>query len=230
MQVFRPYRSALARYPLSRQGPLPPAVTSSSDSLSEVNTDAVSRMGLASWVAQRRGVDVNKRLCKAEAGGGRCHDRTCKCVHIASFVPTGMSTRSETFSTYLHPGRRSQAIRAARINLRSHRRLLPSRATQPRSPQNTVGNSESRSVYPTALLLTTTAQVAHAGRHGRHLPNRPRISLALHASGHVATVSSRPLLGQLYSMQMQTRCYVNARSMREKWCETTCDVWLGRGG
>ena len=178
--MFRPYHSALARYPLSRQGPRPPAVTSSSDSLSEANTDAVSRMGLASWVAQRRGVDVNKRLCKAEAGGGRCHDRTCKCVHIASFVPTGMS---DSFRDVFYlSGRHSQATRAARINLRSHRRLLPSRATQPRSPQNTVASSVSRSVYSTALLLSTAAQVAHAGGHGRHRRTGLASFSPLHAS------------------------------------------------
>ena len=184
MQVFRPYHSALARYPLSRQGPLPPAVTSSEDALSANHTDTVSKMGLASWVAQRRGVDVNKRLCKAEAGGGRCHDRTCKCVHIASFVPTGMSAPvPRLFASEGRPTFASEQPERRALSLRSHRRLLPSRATQPRSPQNTIGSLVSRSVYPTALLLTAAASPMHPPRSTVPTGNA---SLASPVSGHFA--------------------------------------------
>ncbi|GAA6052847.1 hypothetical protein JCM3770_006279 [Rhodotorula araucariae] len=77
-EVFRPYTSSLARYPLIRA--LPPA--------SDVTPHDAGNAGLASWVARKRGVDSNKRLCKAEAGGGRCHDDKCKSTHVASFVPT----------------------------------------------------------------------------------------------------------------------------------------------
>lgn len=202
--MFRPYHSALARYPLSRQGPLPPAVTSSSDSLSEANTDAVSRMGLASWVAQRRGVDVNKRLCKAEAGGGRCHDRTCKCVHIASFVPTGMSTLSETnfslsasrstfasklelrASTYARTGafsphaRRSRGVRRIQSTIRCFVVCIRLQCCSPRLRKSPMQ----------AAAVDIAESASRLSRLYTHL-------------SPVATISSRPLLGHVYYMQMR---------------------------
>ncbi|GJN94084.1 hypothetical protein Rhopal_007148-T1 [Rhodotorula paludigena] len=85
-QVFRPYTSSLARYPLCRASALPASVSTAEEG-SAANHEA-GNAGIASWVARKRGIDSNKRLCKAEAGGGRCHDDKCKSVHLASFVPT----------------------------------------------------------------------------------------------------------------------------------------------
>lgn len=53
------------------------------------SADGTGNAGLASWVARKRGVDTSKRLCKAEAGGGKCHDDKCRSVHVSSFEPTG---------------------------------------------------------------------------------------------------------------------------------------------
>ncbi|GAA5927098.1 hypothetical protein JCM3775_002446 [Rhodotorula graminis] len=83
-EVFRPYASSLARFPLIRASAAGPDSASSSSSAAEGTGNA----GLASWVARKHGVDTSKRLCKAEAGGGTCHDAKCRSVHVASFEPT----------------------------------------------------------------------------------------------------------------------------------------------
>lgn len=74
---------------------------------------------------------MNKRLCKAEAGGGRCHDKTCKCVHIASFLPTGMSTPlPASLACALARPFTGRSTRGHQLT--SARRLLPALPTQPR--------------------------------------------------------------------------------------------------
>ncbi|GAA5839855.1 hypothetical protein JCM9279_005189 [Rhodotorula babjevae] len=81
--VFRPYTSSLARFPLIRASAADPDPAGSSSS-----ADDAGNAGLASWVARKHGVNASKRLCKAEAGGGKCHDAKCRSVHAASFEPT----------------------------------------------------------------------------------------------------------------------------------------------
>ncbi|CDR49678.1 RHTO0S29e01376g1_1 [Rhodotorula toruloides] len=92
--LFRPYQSSLSRYPLCRASAASDSASIRSTSLApaaDVPAPAPAesgKAGIASWVARKRGVDTSRRLCKAEAGGGRCHDTKCKSLHISSFVPT----------------------------------------------------------------------------------------------------------------------------------------------
>ncbi|GAA5877050.1 hypothetical protein JCM8547_007293 [Rhodosporidiobolus lusitaniae] len=98
LQVFRPYQSSLSRFPLCRASALPTTAipeTASTTATSaaaldspEFDTNSLGSAGVASWTARKHGVDTSKRLCKAEANGGKCLDRSCKSVHIAQFVPT----------------------------------------------------------------------------------------------------------------------------------------------
>ncbi|BGP03761.1 hypothetical protein NBRC10513v2_007495 [Rhodotorula toruloides] len=90
--LFRPYQSSLSRYPLCRASAASdsasiPSFAPSADVPAPAPADS-GKAGIASWVARKRGVDTSRRLCKAEAGGGRCHDTKCKSLHISSFVPT----------------------------------------------------------------------------------------------------------------------------------------------
>ncbi|BGP11659.1 hypothetical protein JCM10049v2_007571 [Rhodotorula toruloides] len=93
-ELFRPYQSSLSRYPLCRASAASDSASIRSTSLApaaDVPAPAPAesgKAGIASWVARKRGVDTSRRLCKAEAGGGRCHDTKCKSLHISSFVPT----------------------------------------------------------------------------------------------------------------------------------------------
>ncbi|BGP35648.1 hypothetical protein JCM10296v2_007492 [Rhodotorula toruloides] len=91
-ELFRPYQSSLSRYPLCRASAASdsasiPSFTPSADVPAPAPAES-GKAGIASWVARKRGVDTSRRLCKAEAGGGRCHDTKCKSLHISSFVPT----------------------------------------------------------------------------------------------------------------------------------------------
>ncbi|TNY21530.1 RNA binding protein [Rhodotorula diobovata] len=86
--VFRPYASSLARFPLIRASATAPDMDATGDGGGLASADGTGNAGLASWVARKRGVDTSKRLCKAEAGGGKCHDDKCRSVHVSSFEPT----------------------------------------------------------------------------------------------------------------------------------------------
>ncbi|ORY82909.1 hypothetical protein BCR35DRAFT_303534 [Leucosporidium creatinivorum] len=94
--AFTPYESSLARFPLCRPQPSPSSLPASSASphaasvssaaSSSLDTSKTGVAGISTFVAHKRGVDASKRLCRAEASGGTCHETNCKSVHLASFL------------------------------------------------------------------------------------------------------------------------------------------------
>ncbi|BGP20476.1 hypothetical protein JCM10213v2_008637 [Rhodosporidiobolus nylandii] len=50
--------------------------------------NSLGSAGVASWAARKHAVDPGKRLCKAEASGGKCLDAKCKSVHARDFEVT----------------------------------------------------------------------------------------------------------------------------------------------
>ncbi|GAA5954014.1 hypothetical protein JCM10213_002270 [Rhodosporidiobolus nylandii] len=102
-EVFRPYQSSLSRFPLCRASASsdPSSTTSTISSSSSASADATAFLlsssqlanslgsaGVASWAARKHAVDPGKRLCKAEASGGKCLDAKCKSVHARDFEVT----------------------------------------------------------------------------------------------------------------------------------------------
>jgi hypothetical protein len=99
-QTFKAYESSLSRFPLLPS--FSPFSSTSTSSMPGANA-STTNMGVAgveSWVARKRGVDVSRRLCRAETAGGRCHNSSCKSVHLASFAPAG---EFSVAGTHLHP-------------------------------------------------------------------------------------------------------------------------------
>ncbi|GAA6042398.1 hypothetical protein JCM8097_004497 [Rhodosporidiobolus ruineniae] len=106
LAVFRPYQSSLARFPLIRSTATAAALSTTTVATSSASStpssssstpsvvpsseiaNSLGSAGVASWAARKHGVDAAKRLCKAEASGGKCADPKCKAVHVAQFVPT----------------------------------------------------------------------------------------------------------------------------------------------